>query len=289
MKTMARSFRIAWPLVGVLLPITLATVVRGQGQTASGGRALIRTTDDGVKYARGQNVVPVFEGWVANPDGTFGLVFGSWNRNWEEELQIPIGPNNHFESGPADQGQPTYFYARRGKNLFEITVPKDFGKKELIWTLVSRGKTEQAHGALVDQEKLTRKMVLAGGSLDDQAAAGNDDQGDEGDPNQPPKVAFGPVPPITLPARGALTATVTDDGIKPRTGRGNRPLRVTWSVYRGPKAVTFEPSKSDLPVQTGGKISTNATFSAPGAYRLRAFVTDAGGLEAHDDVDVNIK
>jgi hypothetical protein len=269
--------------------MTLAVVVRGQGQSTTGGRGLIRTTDDGVKYARGQNVVPVFEGWVANPDGTFGLVFGSWNRNWEEEIQIPIGPDNHFETGPADQGQPTYFYARRGKNLFEITVPKDFGKKELVWTLISRGKTEKAYGALVNQEKLTRRMVLLGGSLDDQAAAGNDDQGDEGDPNQPPKLVFGPVAPVTLPASGMLTATVTDDGVKPRSGRGARPLRVTWSVYRGPKAVTFEPSKSDLPSQTGGKISTNATFSAPGSYRLRAHVTDAGGLEVNEDVDVSVK
>jgi hypothetical protein len=286
---MARSLRVGWPLVGLLLTISLAAVVRGQDQTTNGARGLIRNTDDGVKYARGQNVVPVFEGWVANPDGTFGLVFGAWNRNWEEELQIPIGPNNHFESGAPDQGQPTYFYARRGKNLFEITVPKDFGKKELVWTLVSRGKTEKAFGALVAQEKLTRKMVLAGGSLDDQAAAGNDDQGDEGDPNQPPKVAFGPAPTVTLSGPAMLTATVTDDGLKPRFGRNARPLRVTWSVYRGPKGVKFDPSRSDLGSPTGGKISTNATFSAPGSYRIRAFVTDAGGLEAHEDLDVTVK
>jgi hypothetical protein len=286
---MARSLRLLWPLIGLLLAIALGVEVRGQGQSTSGGRDLIRNTDDGVKYARGQNVVPVFEGWVANPDGTYGLVFGSWNRNWEEEVQIPIGPNNHFETGPADQGQPTYFYARRGKNLFEITVPKDFGKKELVWTLVSRGKTEKAYGALVAQEKLTRKMVLAGGSLDDQAAAGNDDQGDESDPNQPPKVAFGPVPPVTLSVPAVVTATVTDDGLKPRFGRGARPLRVAWSVYRGPKGVKFSPSRADLPSQTGGKISTNATFSAPGSYRIRAFVTDAGGLEAHQDLDITVK
>src|SRR5438132_4683632 len=168
----------------VLVAPSAVSIVRGQGQPVPQGRNIIRDTDDGIKYARGQDVVPVFEGWVTNPDGTYGLVFGSWNRNWEENMSIPIGPDNRIEPGPQDQGQPTFFYPRRGKNLFEITVPKDFGKKEVVWTIISRGKTEKAFGALVPQEFLTRRMVLAGGSLTDQAAAGNDDQGDERDTNK---------------------------------------------------------------------------------------------------------
>src|SRR5437879_10710454 len=34
----------------------------------------------------GQNAVPAYEGWELNPDGSFNLVFGYFNRNWEEEL-----------------------------------------------------------------------------------------------------------------------------------------------------------------------------------------------------------
>jgi len=37
--------------------------------TATGASAQIR-------FDRGQNVAPVFEGWERNPDGTFTMVFG---------------------------------------------------------------------------------------------------------------------------------------------------------------------------------------------------------------------
>jgi hypothetical protein len=61
----------------------------------------------------GQNVVPVYEGWEQNADGTFNLVFGYYNRNWDEELDVPVGPDNNLEPGGADQGQPTHFLPRR--------------------------------------------------------------------------------------------------------------------------------------------------------------------------------
>src|SRR5580765_5000171 len=87
------------------------------------------------KFSSGQNVVPYFEGWIRNADGTFDLVFGYFNRNWQEELAIPAGPENVVEPGPPDRGQPTYFLPRRQGWVFRIRVPKDFGKQVLTWTL----------------------------------------------------------------------------------------------------------------------------------------------------------
>jgi hypothetical protein len=274
--------------VVVALASVAATVVRTQGQGQAQGQAVIRDTDDGVKYARGQNAVPVFEGWVANPDGTFSLVFGYWNRNWEEDLVVPIGPDNHIDPGGPDQGQPTFFSPRRGKNVFEIVVPKDFGKKEIVWTLNVRGRTEKAYGALVPQETLTRRMVLAGGSLNAAAAAGNDDVGDEGDPNKPPSVSIDPVQAASVSSPATLNASVTDDGVGNR-GRGGRGIRVVWSVYRGPAAVGFSPERNDVPTPTGGKVATSARFTAPGNYTLRASATDVGGLTINKDVVVTVK
>src|SRR5688572_21172815 len=60
-------------------------------------------------YWSGQSVAPVFEGWEPNPDGSFNFVFGYFNRNHEEVLDIPAGPNNGIEPGGPDQGQPTVF------------------------------------------------------------------------------------------------------------------------------------------------------------------------------------
>ena len=78
----------------------------------------------------GQSVTGAFEGWFQNPDGTFSILFGYFNRNLKEELDIPIGPNNRIEPGGPDRGQPTHFLTRRQWGVFTVTVPKDFGDQQ---------------------------------------------------------------------------------------------------------------------------------------------------------------
>jgi len=90
-------------------------------------------------HESGQSVTPAFEGWWQNPDGTYNLLFGYYSRNTKEILDIPIGPDNHMDPGPPDQGQPTHFLPRRQKGVFTVTVPKDFGDKTVTWTIVSNG------------------------------------------------------------------------------------------------------------------------------------------------------
>src|SRR5512138_2259612 len=65
------------------------------------------------KFNSGQDIQPYFEGWIRNKDGSFDMVFGYLNRNWQEELPIPAGPDNMVEPGGPDRGQPTYFLPRR--------------------------------------------------------------------------------------------------------------------------------------------------------------------------------
>src|SRR3954454_19140300 len=102
-----------------------------------------------IPYASGQNVVPVYEGWERNPDGSYNMVFGYMNRNYEEEVDVPVGTDNSIEPGSPDQGQPTHFYQRRQEFVFKVKVPKDWGDKDLIWTLGSHGKVEKAYGSLL--------------------------------------------------------------------------------------------------------------------------------------------
>src|SRR5579862_8715445 len=83
-----------------------------------------------IQNASGQNVVPVYEGWERNPDGTFNMVFGYMNRNYEEQMDIPVGANNMISPGGPDQGQPTHFYRRRQQFVFKVKVPKDWGKND---------------------------------------------------------------------------------------------------------------------------------------------------------------
>src|SRR5580704_11786531 len=117
-----------------------------------------------VQYARGQNVAPVFEGWEHNSDGTYSMVFGYHNRNYEEEVDIPIGPDNSIALGGevyGDRGQPTHFYPRRQRFLFRVVVPKDWDKQQKVtWTLISRGRTEQAKGWLQPEWELNESIII---------------------------------------------------------------------------------------------------------------------------------
>ena len=50
-------------------------------------------------FATGQTISPAYEGWTENADGSFDLVFGYMNRNWEETPTVLIGPDNNIEPG----------------------------------------------------------------------------------------------------------------------------------------------------------------------------------------------
>jgi hypothetical protein len=89
----------------------------------------------------GRSVTPSFEGWFANADGTYSILFGYFNRNMKQELDLPIGPGNKIEPGGPDQGQPTHFMTRRQWGVFTVTLPKDFGSKKIVWTIVANGVT----------------------------------------------------------------------------------------------------------------------------------------------------
>jgi hypothetical protein len=241
------------------------------------------------KFARGQDVVPSFDGWIKNADGTFSMVFGYLNRNYEEELTIPAGPDNKLDPLAEDSGQPTYFLPRRHARMFRVKVPADWGNRELVWSITVHGRTEKAYGSLMSAEEITERMVMTNGNL----SPGLDD------PNQPPSIALSPVEGATVGQPLTLTALVTDDGLpKPRamkalsaveTGKSQtntappRPigLAVSWMQYRGPAKAVFERT-SAIPV-TSGEAVTRVSFPAPGTYVLRATASD-GELSVPNDV-----
>ena len=133
--------------------MTRALFAAGAGAAlvlAAAGRAPAQETklDAPRPHAIGQSVSPSFEGWYENPDGSFSIVFGYLNRNFEEHLDIPVGPDNRIEPAPADRGQPTHFLPRRHTGVFAIRVPADFGEQELTWSLTAHGRTIAIPGNL---------------------------------------------------------------------------------------------------------------------------------------------
>jgi hypothetical protein len=227
---------------------------------------------------------------MPNADGTFGMYFGYMNRNYEEELDIPIGPDNHVDlgdGGGGDKGQPTHFYPRRRRMVFSVPVPKDFGlDKKVVWTLTIHGKTNVAKGWLQPEWQINKEVIMqeVGGGADLE--------------NQPPVFVSGSGPQtVTLPHTVTLTATAQDDGRpKPRIVRDIEDvgtptpvgLSVRWIHYRGPAGVSFEPSTVVSGYQKPITSTTTASFKAPGVYVLRAIAND-GALTTFYDVMVTAK
>lgn len=251
------------------------------------------------KFVSGQDIQPYFEGWIKNADGSFDMVFGYMNRNWQEELAIPAGPDNLIEPGGPDRGQPTYFLPRRQGWVYRVRVPKDFGKQVVTWTIKANGRTQKAYGELLPVEEITERIIMTRGNLN---------PGDD-DPNKPPAVSIAPVEAATAGASVPLVVQVTDDGLpkprvvvaRPKTTASDgttiqaqansnaaprpRGLTVSWMQLRGPAKATIEPGGSQPVAQ--GKSTVTAKFAQPGTYVLRATAND-GALSTKSDITVNV-
>ena len=158
-----------------------------------------------IRYNSGQPVVPIFDGWERNVDGTFDLIFGYFNRNYIEEVIVPIGPENSVIPEGPDAGQPAYFYPRLNRFAFRVRVPGDWGSRQVVWTLTAHGHTEKAYGSLAPDWQIDPVVEIqnaGGGGLDETSN------------RPPPKVSidpiFRPAPPAP-PARVATAATFTRD------------------------------------------------------------------------------
>ncbi len=257
-------------------------------------------------YSSGQTVAPSFEGWVAKPDGSFDLVFGYLNRNLDEEVDVPVGPENTVEPGGPDRGQPTHFLPRRNRYQFRINVPKDFGNKEVVWTLTTKGKTERAYGSVKPDYVIDDLLIMK-----DVGALGTKKIERE---NRAPEVRIDGATERTVKVGAplSLTAVASDDGVPAPKAVANRypvtqnahGLRVAWFVYRGAGKVTFDPEQFKVytdyrsnspwtpgwappPVPPDGRFPVNVTFASPGTYVVRVMAHD-GGLQTTRDVTVTV-
>jgi hypothetical protein len=252
-----------------------------------------------IKRASGQNIQPVFEGWEEQPDGRISIWFGYFNRNYEEQLDIPVGPLNTVDFTPnGDSGQPTHFYPRRQKFLFKIDVPANFDKtKRIIWSVTAAGQKLAAVGWLQPEWEIDNgtRMENNGGAPDLD--------------NKPPTITGIGDQTVAIGKPLKLTASATDDGLpKPPPelphptsttvpvtagfgGKRARGVTITWVVVRNPATggeATFNPDSSGAPVY--GKpveSATSVTFSEPGTYWLRAVASDTS-LEATHDIKVTV-
>ena len=241
----------------------------------------------------GASISPAYEGWFDNPDGTHNFLIGYYSRNTDAELDIPIGPNNHFEPGPPDMGQPTHFLTRRRFGVFVITVPKEFGKtQKLNWSLTVNGVTANIPFHMHTDYNITplkSSEESPGGTFNVPATLRFDERGPS---------FMGPAMSMAKAlARTAAVGTpmpldlwVDDDALYSSGGNALRtdgppPVSVTIAQYRGPgkatvadarpKFTTLKGGKPDQPYT--GKASTTVAFSQPGDYVLHVTANDYSG------------
>ena len=221
----------------------------------------------------GQTVTPVFEGWYRNPDGSFSISFGYYNRNATEVIEIPVGADNFIAPGDSNQGQPTRFEARRHWGVFAVKVPANFGTNRITWTLKVRGETFAIPASLHQDWEID---ALAG---------------EAGTGNTPPVLkllsggptAQGPggttAGPLTIAVGQPLTLSIwaKDDG---RGGgsvagaRGNAQVALAWFKHQGPGNVVFSTA-APRPAADDGLATTTATFDEAGTYILRVRANDS--------------
>jgi len=229
----------------------------------------------------GQSVTAAYEGWFTNPDGSFSILFGYFNRNTKEEPDIPVGPENRIEPGGPDQGQPTHFLPRRQWGVFTVTVPKDFGSKKLTWTLAANGKTTQIPAGL---DPLWEVQPFRDATENAPPYIGFDARGPfvNGPRGQSKAVETTLASPVMLTVWVADDANVVPGATRPRTPA----VTLAWSKFRGPGSVTFaeeRPMIESADFETPGKgvfkgkATTTATFGAPGEYVLRLVANDWSG------------
>ena len=229
----------------------------------------------------GQSITASYEGWFQNKDGSFSILFGYYNRNEKQVLDIPVGPQNRIGPGGPDQGQPTHFLIRRQWGVFTVTVPKDFGESRLTWTITANGQTTTVPASLNPLWEISPFL--------------------DADGNAPPLMRLedgGPTAQGPLPIETTLAATIGDplelsvwvaDDARMIPGarkRSTPPIALTWSKFRGPGAVTFahihpavveeDPPAADTAVS--GRATTTATFSEAGEYVLEVVANDWTGL-----------
>jgi hypothetical protein len=260
----------------------------------------------------GQPIAPYFEGWYANPDGTYTFSFGYHNFNTEESVDIPVGPDNFIEPSEFDRGeQPTHFpeRPRRDRGIFTVTVPSEYAdERPVVWTLRRNGQTLSVPGRIgVSSYQLDHNPKPAGTlppvlrfSADGPVLTGLG--GIIGDPDAEGADVPGTMKnPVRMDAKVGEPLTLRlwiADRMAPES-RDTTELHVIWHKHQGPRGeVAFgsdeeedeeedddaDADDDDAPREdraaTGamldGSVTETATFPTAGEYMLRVSVDSFG-------------
>ena len=246
----------------------------------------------------GQPVIPIFEGWYPEENGTYSLCFGFFSLNRSEALHIPVGPDNFIEPARFDGSQPTHF-SPLGANgmtreycVFTVNVPSDIADGRVWWNLQIDGHTYRVPGHITARPWRVDNLVnsVAAASMGSEAEApvagslvapvvtleggsGREARGKSGATAGELTARAGSGLPITISVALPAEDELGDDLDPDEEGVLVRQL-VKWTKFRGPEgAVRF--SRDTIEFELGPEPveqTVMATFQEPGNYTLLAQV-----------------
>ena len=255
------------------LLITNATLfvvlnLAGQLATAQSIQLENQVWNSEVIRTQGQPIIPLFDGWFGNEDGTRTLCYSYFNMNTKQSLDIPLGKNNYLSDDRFDVMLPTHFDPLPPKYrhkfcVFVVTVPADFSTRDKIyWHLTS-----------ADQPLKVPGHVLPAYVLDEPGSGGRGDI----------------APWVRLMERGERVRGRKGIESTMLHAVAGEPLELTawiehpdpevwvnWTKHSGPSSVSFDEGEEaeELVETEAGMSTTSVMFEAPGAYIVRMQTID---------------
>lgn len=209
----------------------------------------------------GQPVIPVFDGWFPNFDGTRSLCFGYFNMNTAQTLEIPHGDQNYLSDARFREMSPTHFEPtplayRRKFCVFTVEVPVDFRQDEtIVWHLTSAGQALSVPGHVLPAYVLDEPNSLGRGRMAPAISTPGEDTLARGRRGEHFSKTWNGSVDMPL----AIDYTITHD-------RGE--VWVGWSKFSGPGTVQFAQDEHEVP--SDGSVQTQSVvFGAPGDYILQ--------------------
>ena len=213
----------------------------------------------------GQPLIPLFDGWFTNPDGSRTLCFSYFNMNTEQSFDIPRGELSYLDERFPDALVPTHFDPlppayRHVFCAFTVDVPADFSVNDrIVWRLTSNGQTLETPGKIIPPYVLDEPASGGRGDIAPQVALEQGGEAVRGRRGIHRNVQASVGEPLTL------SAWIEHE--EPE-------IWVGWAHHSGAGAVTFDRGEYEFDPATG-PATVAASFSEPGEYVIRMQTIDS--------------
>ena len=220
--------------------------------------------------SHGQPVIPLFDGWYPNEDGSHTICFGFCNMNTEQALDIPLGSDNYLTTDYpgldlSDALLPTHFDPlppayRHVFCAYSIRVPAGFNTTHRItWHLTANGQSLEVPGKVIPSYVLDEPRSNGRGDVAPLVSLLDNEEGVRGRTG------------IHYPD---VMATRVNDvlSLSARIDHSDPVVWVGWAQHSGPGQVEFD--KKEYETETGSRTEVQARFSEPGEYVVRMQTID---------------